>query len=197
MEKRLYRDERRKSIGGVCAGLAEYFGVDVSVVRVVFVLALLLKGVGFLPYIVLWAVLPKKPYGYNEFGSPVDGGFNANYNTNYNNVDYNVPPTGAPFVPPVKQPSKAPAMFGVILIVLGALFLVDRLDIMPELDFEKLWPVVLIAIGGLIIFNGQKKEPVISDFNTPKEDPYKTTAANTEGKDAGSEENPNHNPTNF
>lgn len=59
MEKKLYRDEQHKSIGGVCAGLAEYFNVDVSIVRLVFVLALVLKGVGLIPYIILWIVLPK------------------------------------------------------------------------------------------------------------------------------------------
>src|SRR5476649_1307276 len=64
MEKKLYRDEHHKVIGGVCAGLADYFGIDVSIVRLVFVLTLILKGGGGLLYIILWIVLPKRPFSY-------------------------------------------------------------------------------------------------------------------------------------
>jgi phage shock protein C len=66
MEKRLYRDDLNKKVGGVCAGLAEYLNIDVTIIRVIFVLALVMKGVGVVPYLVLWIVLPKKPY----FGTP-------------------------------------------------------------------------------------------------------------------------------
>ena len=62
MEKRLYRDEHRKKIAGVCAGLADYFNMDVSIVRALFLLALILKGGGVVIYIVLWIVLPVKHY---------------------------------------------------------------------------------------------------------------------------------------
>ncbi len=58
MEKKLYRDTHNKVIGGVCSGLAEYFNVDVSIVRVLFLASLILKGGGFLVYIVLMIVLP-------------------------------------------------------------------------------------------------------------------------------------------
>lgn len=166
MEKKLYRDEQHKTIGGVCAGLAEYFNVDVSVVRVVFVLCLLLKGIGFLPYIVLWIVLPKKPYGYNPnitFSPGVDyTNFNPNFNQTYNNgkVDYSVPPPSAtgPFVPAPKKTSAAGLIFGVVLIVLGGIFLLDQFDLFPDFDFEKTWPIILIAIGAMLIFTGQKKQ---------------------------------------
>ncbi len=46
-------------IGGVAAGLANYFGVDVTLVRVIWVLLLLPGGLpGFLPYIILWIIMP-------------------------------------------------------------------------------------------------------------------------------------------
>ena len=62
MDKKLYRDEYRKKIAGVCAGLADYFNIDVAIVRVVFLLALIFHGGGGLIYIIFWIVLPKKPY---------------------------------------------------------------------------------------------------------------------------------------
>jgi phage shock protein C len=171
MEKKLYRDEHRKSIGGVCAGLAEYFGVDVSVVRVIFVLSVLLKGIGLLPYIVLWIVLPKKPFGFTDptFKPGVDPGFGpgTGFHPGYKpygdvKVDYTVPPpntVGQPFSPytPVKKPSNAGLIFGVILIALGTIFLLDQLDFIPDWDFEKLWPVVLVAAGAAIIFSAKKQ----------------------------------------
>jgi phage shock protein PspC (stress-responsive transcriptional regulator) len=59
--RRLMRSSRDKKIGGVCAGLAEYFDLDTTVVRLVWVLLLLCAGTGFLAYIVLWIVLPLAP----------------------------------------------------------------------------------------------------------------------------------------
>ena len=56
--RRLFRDLDNKTIGGVCAGLAAFLNVDVTVVRIVALLALLLWGTGFLVYLVLWIVVP-------------------------------------------------------------------------------------------------------------------------------------------
>lgn len=55
---RLYRDENNKVLGGVCSGLAHYFNIDVTVVRVVFAISFLCFGFGFLPYIILWIAVP-------------------------------------------------------------------------------------------------------------------------------------------
>jgi phage shock protein PspC (stress-responsive transcriptional regulator) len=61
--KRLVRSSTDKKIGGVCAGLADYFDLDPTIVRVVWLLAIFLGGTGFLLYIVLWIVLPLAPTG--------------------------------------------------------------------------------------------------------------------------------------
>ena len=59
--KKLYRSVKDKKIGGVSAGLANYFNIDPTIVRVIFVNLLLPGGLpGFIPYIVLWAVIPSK-----------------------------------------------------------------------------------------------------------------------------------------
>jgi phage shock protein C len=60
--KRLYRSSTDKKIAGVCGGLAEYFNIDPTIIRVIFVLLLLPGGFpGFIPYVILWAVAPLKP----------------------------------------------------------------------------------------------------------------------------------------
>jgi phage shock protein PspC (stress-responsive transcriptional regulator) len=61
--KRLMRSSRDKRIGGVCAGLADYFDLDPTIVRVVWLLAIFFAGTGFLVYIILWIVLPLAPTG--------------------------------------------------------------------------------------------------------------------------------------
>ena len=57
--KKFYRDKDSKVLGGVCSGLAAYFGVDITVIRLLFVLGVFLFGTGFLAYIILWIVAPK------------------------------------------------------------------------------------------------------------------------------------------
>ena len=59
--KRLMRSSRDKKIGGVCAGLADYFDLDPTIVRIVWLLAIFFAGTGFLVYIVLWIALPLAP----------------------------------------------------------------------------------------------------------------------------------------
>lgn len=60
--KRLMRSSRDKKIAGVCAGLADYFDLDPTIVRVVWLLAILFGGTGLLIYIILWIVLPVAPF---------------------------------------------------------------------------------------------------------------------------------------
>ncbi|MGH2786784.1 MAG: PspC domain-containing protein [Actinomycetota bacterium] len=55
---RLYRSRTDRQIGGVCGGLAEYFDIDVTLVRVAFVVAAF-TSIGLLAYIVLWIAVPE------------------------------------------------------------------------------------------------------------------------------------------
>jgi len=64
--KKLYRSSKDKKVAGVCAGLAEYFNIDPTIVRVVFVLLLLPGGLpGILPYLLFWVIVPVEPYAKN------------------------------------------------------------------------------------------------------------------------------------
>lgn len=57
--RKLYRDPDRVVFGGVCSGLSAYFGLDLVLVRVIFIAALCLGTFGFWLYIILWAVTPR------------------------------------------------------------------------------------------------------------------------------------------
>ena len=59
--KRLVRSRSDRKIAGVCAGFAEYFDLDVTLVRVVWLVVLIMGGVGFIPYLIAWIVMPEEP----------------------------------------------------------------------------------------------------------------------------------------
>ena len=56
------RPRHGKVIAGVCAGIADHFGWSAGFVRVLFLLSCLLPGPQFVLYIVLWIIMPKRPY---------------------------------------------------------------------------------------------------------------------------------------
>lgn len=58
-EKKKLTRSNNKMIAGVCAGLAEYFGIDPTIVRILYVLMVLFAGFGILLYVILWIVMPK------------------------------------------------------------------------------------------------------------------------------------------
>lgn len=58
-DKKLYRNPDDKKIAGICSGLAEYFNIDVTLMRIIFVVALLAYGSTLFVYIVLWIAMPE------------------------------------------------------------------------------------------------------------------------------------------
>jgi phage shock protein C len=58
--KRLYRPARNKKIAGVCAGFAQYLGVDVTMVRIVWLIMLICYGVGLMAYLIAWIAMPRE-----------------------------------------------------------------------------------------------------------------------------------------
>ena len=111
---------------GVAGGLGEYFDVDPTLVRVAFVV-LAFAGFGVLAYIVLAIVVPGKP---SEEAATEDGESGE-----------------------VEQSAKGGNRtgVGVILLLLGGFFLLTNLDLLDWFRWDLVWPVVIIAIGLLLI----------------------------------------------
>lgn len=61
MEKKLYKSNQNKMLDGVCGGIAEYFGIDPTVVRLIWVLFSLMGGCGILAYIIAAVIIPRNP----------------------------------------------------------------------------------------------------------------------------------------
>ena len=61
MEKKLYKSNQSKMLDGVCGGIAEYFGIDPTVVRLIWALFSLMGGCGILAYIIAAIIIPRNP----------------------------------------------------------------------------------------------------------------------------------------
>ncbi len=139
--KKLYRSRKDKMIAGVAGGLADYFDVDVVLFRLMFVLLVLFGGGGVLAYVILWIVAPQEPLVtvFTKDGQP------ANPNPEPETV---VPETEKQNVQ--AKSSNASLFAGIALIVIGLLFLANRM--LPWFRFEEFWPLILI-VGGVLILD--------------------------------------------
>ena len=146
MEERtgLFRNESDKMIAGVASGIAAYANIDVTLVRIIFILMVLFGGGGLIVYIIMWIVLPldNKPLFRN---------------LNYDDMEEKKNPgSEQPFQNPqqdqrFKKKDDGSLIAGLILISLGIIFLVIRY--FPRIDFGDLWPVILIVIGVVLLRN--------------------------------------------
>jgi phage shock protein C len=130
---KLYRSNTEKVFGGVCGGLADYLNIDVVILRIIFVLLALFGGGGVLIYIILWIAIPAQIADYSKIKENLDAEIIAK----------DTPETGT------SKQSNTALGAGIILIIIGLLFLADRL--MPYYNLIDFWPVILIAAGVIII----------------------------------------------
>ncbi|MBO7073551.1 MAG: PspC domain-containing protein [Bacteroidales bacterium] len=146
--KVLYRSRRNRVIAGVCAGLADYFNIDISLMRVLFFVALLCGSFGFWMYVILWIVVPEE----NIIGPGTNDQYRSQ-NTNYGEtIDITPNEEGEPNN---EKKSVSGAMIAsLILIFIGLVALIDNFTSLAWV--WKLWPVPLIMIGVIILMNSLK-----------------------------------------
>lgn len=133
--KKFERSNTNRVIGGVCAGLADYLNLDIALMRVLFVVAAFCGSFGFWLYIILWIVIPSQKL------------------LNFDNMQQEE--TTIDITPDEKRGSNKGAItISIILIVIGLIALMDNFLYIDWI--WKLWPVILIALGVVIIINTQK-----------------------------------------
>jgi phage shock protein PspC (stress-responsive transcriptional regulator) len=156
MAKKLYRSTLDKMIGGVAGGLAEYFDIDATLVRVLFVVVVFLGGGGIIAYIILWIVVPQKPYELPKFSftdSPKGESGSSNFSAEQTKSDsFSISNGGV--ATSVSQTNSKQIWIAIVLMVIGGLFLLD--NIFPRFDFDHFWPVILIGIGIGLLLNAKK-----------------------------------------
>src|SRR5690606_31195096 len=177
MEKRLERIPHEGAIAGVCAGLAAYFSIDKTWVRLAFILSVFFSGymgiglMGPVIYIILWIVLPVRAF------LPSRDPFDVDYRTPESREsaasEEGTPPyawsAGNPAAAKRSGNPKDRYVAGAVLLIVGLIFLLHQLDILYWRDFARYWPVLIIFMG-LASIVGAFRDRRGSPF-TPKEEP--------------------------
>lgn len=133
MTKKLYRSRQNKLLAGVAGGIAEYFDIDPVIVRALFVVSTIGWGISLIAYLVLWIIVP---INRGLVAQPCD----LNY-TDDNPVENNY----FEELSDKNEVSKRKIVFGIALIIIGLLMLLD--NILPTIYFSEWWPIVLVAVG--------------------------------------------------
>lgn len=120
---RLYRSRQERMIAGVAGGIAQYFNVDPTWVRLAFVILALASGIGVIIYIALAIIMPERPADVPE--PPITG------NT---------------------EVRGGREVLGFILVALGLLFLAGNLGFFRIFRWDYIWPLILIGAGVLLLW---------------------------------------------
>ena len=151
-------------MGGVCSGLAEGLHVDPLWIRIAFVLLALVQGIGVVLYFVLWVIMPERagtqPAGHSRFDSMMSDVRRAweDLRGQFGGPKASAPTEQTEGATPVvhstwRNPSVA---LGLILVVVGLVFLAQGLGFV---NWDVIWPAVLIVIGALLLARSLTKRP--------------------------------------
>lgn len=177
MEKRLYRNEHNKYVAGVASGLADYMGVDIAIIRLLFILTTIFAaGLGIIAYIVLWIVLPvnndptlkykqfndyfkdKQPNSMFNSSEAFSSSYQAEEQTKWNTPNFEQQPNLNQFK---KSNDTSRTVVGLILLALGLYFLLRELGLVPYwfsiFKIYKLWPLAIVVLGVSLIFRSKGK----------------------------------------
>ncbi len=160
MEKRLYRSRSDRMIWGVCGGLAKYFDIDPTIVRIIAVLLIFANGLGILAYIILAIVVPLESSAATATKETI--------RENVEEIKETASQLGreirSTFVQE-KDESEAAAkthqrsrnILGLVFIVVGILLLLGSFNLFWWLHWGNLWPLILVAVGVLIVLTARRK----------------------------------------
>lgn len=136
MEGKLYKSSTDKVIDGVCGGIADYFDIDSSIVRLVWAITVFIGGTGVFLYIIAAIIFPRdvevNGYTNHESNEYVEGEVTRKKTHNNNSRK----------------------TLGLILIVVGIFLFLRRFFYIFDLKF--FWPFVLVALGIFLIFRGKR-----------------------------------------
>jgi phage shock protein C len=151
VNRRLYRCRENRVIAGVASGVAEFFGLDPTLVRVLWFVSIFFGGVSLLLYIGLAIIVPLEPISA-EAAAAVAGA-----------------PVGAEgHRHRASGSGRWMTFFGVVLILFGGLALVGAL--LPDVaSWRYLWPLFVIGIGAVLVFGAMRRESTPTTTLPPQE----------------------------
>lgn len=136
MEKKLLRSRNDKVLSGVCGGLAKYLSLDVTILRIVWaIIAVSTGGMGLIAYVLAAVIIPQEPLAYEE---DIES---------FGEMD---------FEKAKEEQEKRMTYTGLFFIALGAFFLLKKI-VRFHIDFDYVWPLIVMGIGVLVISNSKKR----------------------------------------
>lgn len=149
MEKKLYRSRNNKVLAGVCGGIAEYFDVDPTIVRLVWIIFVFFGGTGVLAYIIAAVIVPEEPV-FSEYPEMGDGRIEAQL-VDEDEEEEKPRPRMYKHEAATEKNKKNRNMIGFILIALGILFFMRKL--FYWFDFAYIVPIFFVGAGLYFIFS--------------------------------------------
>jgi len=147
-------------IWGVCGGLAKYFDIDPTIVRIIAMLSVFVSGLGILAYVIMAIVVPLEGTKVTAPKETVRENVEEMKET-ASELGREIRSTFAGEEDESEEVAKVHHrrrnLFGIILIVLGVIFLLGSFNLFPWLHWGNLWPLILVAIGVLIILGTRKR----------------------------------------
>jgi len=148
----LYRSRKDRIFGGVAGGIARSLNADPAIIRLIFAILVIFGGGGVLLYLILWIAIPEEPYEFFQPDASAGGQAGQEPGT------FNESQASPLYYPPKRN--NGALIAGLILIAIGAIFLVDRFLPQIHLHLRDFWPVVIVIAGLALIFSsfsGNKK----------------------------------------
>jgi phage shock protein PspC (stress-responsive transcriptional regulator) len=152
MENRLYRSTTDKMLGGVCSGLGKYLRIDITLVRLFFVVLTMAGGFGPLLYLILWIVLPPE-------GHVVIPGQNSTFDSG--ELKERAGMVRDDFVNAMRSPNENSIRFiGIALVLAGGFLILKQLHIpwLSWLNSGVIWAALILAAGIALLVRGVKRD---------------------------------------
>lgn len=144
-EKTLYRSCKNRILGGVAAGLGEYFDIDPTLIRLLFVISVIPGGLGVIIYLASWLIVPNDPKCQD-----------------HKKPEEEIKEAANDFAKQAKENFKdtkhgdGRAILGFIIMAIGALLLIKNLTGIDV--WANFWPIALIIVGLALLIKSAKRE---------------------------------------
>lgn len=155
MRNKLYRSSKDCMIGGVCGGIAEYFDIDSTLVRLLAVLVVLLGGAGIIAYLIAWIIIPKNPEQESDEKFEKREKIKEKIKKGAENVIEEVKEHFELKESNHNTERNRRIWGGIIVIIIGVIFLSGSL--FHWVAWSNLWPLIVIALGIIIMVQAFKK----------------------------------------
>jgi phage shock protein C len=171
VNRRLYRCQHDRILAGVASGVAEHFDLDPTLVRLLWIVSVFFGGFGLLLYIVMAIIVPLEPAGGPAVGlaatdPAADGAAGQATGPAPAAAPAGWHATQVEHRHVTRGTGRLATIVGIVLILFGALALVDT--VLPNwADHGRvLWPAFILGIGALLVISAVRREPTDSSEST-------------------------------